>query len=171
MSNALFVFEGNIGQTPELLWQPGNEKSNGQSRPLLKFTAKYDRLVKTNNQEQPYEDKGGFWVNIDYWRNNAEEWAKLLQKGMRVRIEGQLRMDTWPDKNNPGQTQSGMALTASSISILPSRLESVVMKSRQSSRPSDASSPGYSQQSTHNSEHYGSEAFGGDDQYDEWGQS
>ncbi|XEV14900.1 hypothetical protein ACBZ90_18085 (plasmid) [Vibrio alginolyticus] len=60
MAKGHFIFDGNIGMTPELRWQPGNERSNGESRPLLKFNVKYDRLVKTNNPDQPYEDKGGF---------------------------------------------------------------------------------------------------------------
>lgn len=171
MSNSNFIFEGNIGQIPELRWQPGNDKSNGQSRPLLKFTAKYDRLVKTNNPDKPYEDKGGFWVNIDYWRNDAEELVKLLKTGMRVRVEGQLRIDTWPDKNNPSQTQSGMALTASSISILPSRIESVAMKPRQSARPTGQSSPVNHQSSPPSNAQYGGDDFVNEYSDDEWGQS
>lgn len=131
MAKGIFTFDGNIGMTPELRWQPGNERSNGEARPLLKFNVKYDRLVKTGNQEQPYEDKGGFWVGIDYWGRDAEQLSKILQKGMRVRIEGELRVDTWEDKNNPGQMVSGMALTASLITIMPHRIESVVLKQRQ----------------------------------------
>lgn len=132
MAKSVFIFDGNIGSTPELTFQPGNERSGGEQRPLLKLNVKYDRLVKTNNPEQPYEDKGGFWVSVDYWGRNGEELNKLLQKGMRVRIEGELRIDTWEDKNNPGEMVSGMALTASTISIMPQRLESVILKPRQS---------------------------------------
>lgn len=140
MAKGHFIFDGNIGMTPELRWQPGNERSNGESRPLLKFNVKYDRLVKTNNPDQPYEDKGGFWVSVDYWGRDAEQLSKVLQKGMRVRLEGELRIDTWDDKNNPGETVSGMALTASLISIMPHRLESVTLKTRQSS-PGENNAP------------------------------
>ncbi len=135
MAKSLFIFDGNIGNTPELTFQPANERSNGEQRPLLKLNVKYDRLVKTRNPDQPYEDKGGFWVSVDYWGRSGEDLNKLLQKGMRVRIEGELRMDFWEDKNNPGQMVSGMAVTASLISILPQRLESVALKSRQQYAP------------------------------------
>ncbi|GLO64011.1 hypothetical protein MACH09_45190 [Vibrio sp. MACH09] len=130
MAKGIFIFDGNIGAAPELTFQPGNERSEGKPRPLLKFNVKYDRLVKTNNQENPYEDKGGFWIMIDYWKNDSEALSKLLQKGMRVRIEGELRLDTWPDKEYPDQINSGMALTASLISIMPHRLQSVSLKER-----------------------------------------
>ena len=130
MAKSLFIFDGNIGMAPELRWQPGNEKSGGEARPLLKFNVKYDRLVKTQNPDQPYDDKGGFWVSIDYWGRDAEALSKLLQKGMRVRIEGELRQDTWPDKDNPSVMVSGMALTASLIAIMPQRVQSVTLKER-----------------------------------------
>jgi len=131
MARGIFIFDGNVGQVPELRWQPANERSEGQPRPLLKLTVKYDRLVKSNHPDRLYDDKGGFWVNVDYWKNNAEDVAKLLKKGMRIRVEGELRIDTWEDKNNPGQMQSGMALTAETITIVPSRIESIGMKSSQ----------------------------------------
>jgi single-strand DNA-binding protein len=131
MAKGLFIFDGNIGTTPELRYQPGNERSNGEARPLLKFSVKYDRLIKTQNPDQPYEDKGGFWVNVDYWGRDAETLNKLLQRGMRIRIEGELRMDEWEDKHNPGVMISGMAVTASLITIMPQRLASVELKTRQ----------------------------------------
>ncbi|MFA0044984.1 single-stranded DNA-binding protein, partial [Vibrio sp. 10N.261.51.A1] len=81
----------------------------------------------------PYEDKGGFWVDISYWGRDAEALSKLLQKGMRVRIEGELRIDTWEDKNNPGQIASGMALTASLITIMAQRVDAVLLKKPQQS--------------------------------------
>ena len=131
MAKGIFIFDGNIGMTPELRWQPANERSNGEARPLLKFNAKYDRLIKTHNPDQPYEDKGGFWVDISYWGRDADHLSKLLQKGMRVRVEGELRIDSWEDKNNPGQMVSGMALTASTISIMAQRVDAVLLKARQ----------------------------------------
>ncbi|MEZ8191728.1 single-stranded DNA-binding protein [Vibrio sp. 10N.222.54.A1] len=133
MAKGLFIFDGNIGMTPELRWQPANDRSNGEARPLLKFNVKYDRLIKTQDPERPYEDKGGFWVDISYWGRDAEALSKLLQKGMRVRIEGELRIDVWEDKNNPGQMTSGMALTASLITIMAQRVDAVLLKKPQQS--------------------------------------
>ncbi|MEZ9292440.1 hypothetical protein AB4251_18165 [Vibrio lentus] len=52
---------------------------------------------------------------------------------MRVRIEGELRLDTWEDRNNPGQIASGMALTASLISIMTQRVDAVLLKKPQQS--------------------------------------
>lgn len=131
MARGLFIFDGNIGVTPELRFQPANERSNGEPRPLLKFNVKYDRLVKTQDPEHPYEDKGGFWVSVDYWGRDGEALSKLLQKGMRVRIEGEPRLDIWEDKNNPGEMVSGMAVNASLITIMPQRIESVKLKPSQ----------------------------------------
>lgn len=131
MPKSLFIFSGNIGQTPQLKYQPGNERSSGQPRPLLSFTVKYDRLVKSQQLspqgQSIYEDKGGFWVRVDYWKRNGEQLSKLLAKGMQVQITGELRIDSWEDKDNPGQMLTGMAMTADSIAILPARIESVTM--------------------------------------------
>ncbi|GIU42965.1 hypothetical protein TUM4438_10780 [Shewanella sairae] len=131
MAKSSFTFTGNIGQQPKLTFQPANERSNGQQRPLLSFNVKYDRLVKSNEPGKNYEDKGGFWVRVDYWRNNAELLNKLLCKGMQVQITGELRMDSWPDAENPGQTLTGMAITADNIAIMPTRLQSITMAPRQ----------------------------------------
>ncbi|MEZ9292439.1 hypothetical protein AB4251_18170 [Vibrio lentus] len=54
MAKGLFIFDGNIGMTPELRWQSANDRSNGEDRPLLKFNVKYDRLIKTQDSERPY---------------------------------------------------------------------------------------------------------------------
>ncbi|WP_305815311.1 single-stranded DNA-binding protein, partial [Photobacterium leiognathi] len=78
-----------------------------------------------------FEDKGGFWVRVDYWKNNAEQLNRLLAKGMQVQVSGELRLDEWPDSDNPGQNLSGMALTAESIAILPARVQTITMQERQ----------------------------------------
>ena len=131
MAKSLFIFSGNIGQTPKLTFQPANERSQGQPRPLLTFTVKYDRLVKSLDPNKRFDEKGGFWVRVDYWKNNAEQLNRLLAKGMQVQITGELRLDEWPDSDNPGQNVSGMALTAESIAILPTRIQNVTMQERQ----------------------------------------
>ncbi|WP_305840173.1 single-stranded DNA-binding protein [Photobacterium leiognathi] len=131
MAKSIFVFSGNIGQTPKLTFQPANERSQGQPRPLLTFTVKYDRLVKSLDPNKRFEDKGGFWVRVDYWKNNAEQLNRLLAKGMQVQVSGELRLDEWPDSDNPGQNLSGMALTAESIAILPARVQTITMQERQ----------------------------------------
>ncbi|WP_231893348.1 hypothetical protein [Vibrio scophthalmi] len=39
-------------------------------------------------------------------------------------------MDSWPDKDNPSEMITGMALTASLITIMPQRVQSVILKER-----------------------------------------
>ena len=58
MARGIFTFDGNIGQTPEIRFQPGNERL-GQPRPLLKLT-KYDRLVKSNHPDRFMTIKADF---------------------------------------------------------------------------------------------------------------
>lgn len=140
MSKSNFSFTGNIGQTPKLTFQPANERSNGQPRPLLTFNVKYDRLVKSNDPVRNYEDKGGFWVRVSYWKNNAEQLNRLLQKGMQVHISGELRLEEWPDTEHPGQMLSGMAVTADTIAMMPARIQTVTMVARQNqAAPADQS--------------------------------
>ncbi len=45
-----------------------------------------------------YKDRGGFWCSVEWWHQDAQRFAELFAKGMRVTVEGRAIMDRWPDR-------------------------------------------------------------------------
>ncbi|QNM95478.1 single-stranded DNA-binding protein [Chitinimonas koreensis] len=122
MSN-IFFGTGNIGKAPELRYVP----VNGESRAVLNFSVYCDDYKRTAGGELEQTDKG-FWVRVGFWGPRAERAAKLLEKGSRVRVEGNLVQDRWQDEN--GAEQRGLTLEADDVFISMSRIESITWKPR-----------------------------------------
>lgn len=120
------VWEGNIGSAPEFKEFPNGNKD---PRRLCRLNVYFDNPVP---KDDGYEDRGGFWANVEIWHANAEQYASLYQKGMRVVVQGRAIMDTWT--NAEGEDQSALKVQASRVGILPHRIEQVVLG--QSSNPS-----------------------------------
>jgi single-strand DNA-binding protein len=115
-----FHGEGNIGSSPEFREFPhGNE----EPRRLLRLNVYFDNPVPKKNGE--YEDHGGFWAPVEVWHRDAERWASLYQKGMRVLVEGRLVRDDWQADDESLRTT--YKINARSVGILPYRLGNVVV--------------------------------------------
>ncbi|MDH4709710.1 single-stranded DNA-binding protein, partial [Pseudomonas aeruginosa] len=71
-------------------------------------------------------DRGGFWCSVEWWHQDAQRFAELFTKGMRVKVEGRAIMDRWPDKES-GEEVQALKVEASRISILPHRLAEVTL--------------------------------------------
>lgn len=113
-----FFGEGNIGSAPEY-----REFPNGNDEPsrLLRLNVYFDNPVP--KKDGTFEDRGGFWAPVELWHRDAERWATLYQKGMRVLVSGRMERDPWKDsEENPRETWH---INARSVGILPFRLESV----------------------------------------------
>ena len=112
------VWEGNIGSDPEYR---KIQKGNNEPRHLLRLNVYFDRSIRL--ADGSYEDRGGFWANVEWWHRDAESYSDLFQKGMRVLVDGVAVMDRWKDTN--GLEQAALKLEASRVAILPHRLVSV----------------------------------------------
>lgn len=112
-----FWGEGNIGTKPEF-----REFSNGNKEPkrLLRLNVYFDNPVPKGDGE--YEDRGGFWANVELWHKDAERYSELYSKSMRVVVIGRLVMDKWEDDS--GGECRAMKVQASRVGILPHRLQS-----------------------------------------------
>ena len=114
-----FTGEGNIGSVPEFHEFP---QGNEEPRRLLRLNVYFDNPVPIDDE---YEDRGGFWAPVECWHQDAERWASLYQKGMRVLVDGRVVRDEWTDKDdNPRET---FKVQARRISILPYRIERIAM--------------------------------------------
>ena len=122
-----FVGEGNIGSAPEFREFPND---NDEPRRLLRLNVYFDNPVPTKDG---FEDRGGYWAPVELWHREAEHWAELYQKGMRVLVEGRTVQDKWEDKDdNPQKT---FKIEARRVGILPYRIESVMLSPKQASDP------------------------------------
>src|SRR5215469_476294 len=51
------------------------------------------------------------FVDVQVWGTGAENFAKLVQKGQQILVEGSLRQDLWEDKQT-GQNRSKLFVKA-----------------------------------------------------------
>lgn len=122
-----FSGEGNIGSAPEFHEYPnGNE----EPRRVLRLNVYFDNPIPGKNGT--YDDKGGFWRPVDWWHRDAEHFATLFQKGMRVMVRGREERDDWTDDNEIARTT--YRINARSVGILPYRIESIGVTSKATER-------------------------------------
>ncbi|WP_248767875.1 single-stranded DNA-binding protein [Pseudomonas sp. MWU12-2345] len=126
-------WEGNIGSTPEF-----KEFQNGNKDPrrLLRINAYFDNSIPDG--KGGYEDRGGFWANVEWWHKDAEQYAKLFQKGMRVLVMGRAVMDRW---EKDGGEYEALKIQASRIAILPHRISEVSLAPPQNQNSQQPRSP------------------------------
>lgn len=86
-----FVREGNVGQAPELKKIPSNVEGQDEVS-LCSFSVRFDNQVKVDDG---YEDKGGFWMDVDIWGKPAENLHRVLKQGLRVLVVGHQIEETW----------------------------------------------------------------------------
>jgi len=113
------VWEGNVGNAAE---HRSFANGNKDPRHMLRLNVMFDNSIPDG--QGGYKDRGGFWANVEWWHQDAERFAALFQKGMRVVVIGRAIMDSWTDKQS-GQEVSALKVEASRIAILPHRIEHV----------------------------------------------
>lgn len=121
-----FDGEGNIGSPPEYKLVPGKE--GRPDRHLLKLNVYFDNRVPVGTgKDATFEDRGGFWLNIDWWHSKAASYADIFKKGMRIKAQGRLVLEQWEDK---GEDFEAFKLQAESITIHPHRIETVALQDK-----------------------------------------
>lgn len=121
-------WEGNIGSAPEFKEFPNGNKD---PRRLLRLNIYFDNSIPKSDGSG-YEDRGGLWANVELWHRDAEHYATLFQKGMRVLVQGRALMDRWA---KDGEDFEAIKVQASRVAILPHRVESVSLAPSQQSQP------------------------------------
>jgi single-strand DNA-binding protein len=115
-----FFGEGNIGSPPKVREFPnGNE----EPRRLLRLNVYFDNPVPKKGGE--YEDRGGFWAQVEWWHRDVGKWVALYQKGMRVMVEGRMVRDEWEDAD--ANKQVTFRIEALRVGILPHRIVAVTL--------------------------------------------
>ena len=78
---------GNLVQEPELHYTP-------QGTPVTNVSLGVNETYTLNNEKRTATT----FVDVQLWGAAAENFAKLVQKGQQILVEGALRQDTWEDK-------------------------------------------------------------------------
>jgi single-strand DNA-binding protein len=120
-----FVGVSNLGDKPKHKTVPIGD----EARDVLELRVYFDRPVPDG--EGNYNDKGGFWLNANLWGSRAKLLSELLDKGMRVRVEGTLIQETWEDRE--GEERSGMKLDLDNVALELVRVASIDMRPREGS--------------------------------------
>ena len=88
------VIIGRLTKDVELLETPGGT-------PLARLSVAVNRSYKNSDGEREAD-----FFNVTVWGNQAENCCKYLGKGRQVAIQGELRNDTYTDKNGDKRTST-----------------------------------------------------------------
>jgi len=104
------ILVGRLGKDPEIKSTP-----NGQT--VAKFTMATDERYTDRNGEKQERTE---WHNIVAWGKLAEICGQYLRKGKLVYIDGQIRTDSWDDKES-GQKRYRTEIIANQMQMLDRR--------------------------------------------------
>lgn len=92
-----------LGANPELKYVGDGESKQAVCEMRLRFlNSKQDKVTGEWSDD-------GFWAQVNLWGACAEPAAKLYSKGDRVVVvDGNMVMNSWPDKENEGQMATGL---------------------------------------------------------------
>lgn len=92
------IFTGNLGKDPEMSFTP-----NGNA------VTKFSLAVGQG------KDKPAMWLNVEAWKQLAEQCNSKLAKGTRIEIEGRLVQDQW---EKDGQKRYALKVVAQTVRLL-----------------------------------------------------
>src|SRR5450755_440526 len=94
------TFTGNLGRDPEMSFTP-----NGNA--VTKFSIAVGQG----------ENKPSMWLDVETWKQLAEECNAKLSKGARVQIDGRLAQESWEDKDS-GKKRYRYKVVAQGVRLL-----------------------------------------------------
>lgn len=116
-----FFGEGNLGLDPNLK----SVRRDGEDNDVVNLRIYFDRPVPDG--EGNFEDKKGFWLNVEVWGGRATHVARLCAKGSRVAVIGSLMDDSY---EKDGETITGVSVRARHVYLVPTaKLERVHYRS------------------------------------------
>ena len=100
------VIAGNLVKDPKRI-----ETQSGKT--LLKLCIANTRYFRRNGET----DKDTCFVDIDYWQNYPDKYVDSLVKGSPVLVSGNLKQESWDDKDT-GKPRSKLMVNAGKIESL-----------------------------------------------------
>lgn len=116
--------KGNLLQNPEQRWVPvaNDQKLITEIRIMENVYRRIgDELVEDKEKSRP--------VNVTVWSENlGKRCMELLRTGMRVRVDGELTVHPWTDKE--GKAQFDLQVSAEDVNLALNRVEGISMRQR-----------------------------------------
>ena len=106
------ILIGNLGRDPECTSLPGSGTR------VANFSLAVNDIYSGTDGERKEKTT---WVPCKAYGKVAEIVENNLHKGSRVALEGKLTVETWEDKQNPGQTKSQMKSIVDRIEFLSTK--------------------------------------------------
>lgn len=100
-----YKVSGNLTRDPETFAPQGSENT------CIKFTIANNDESKKKSDGSGYEDIPSYF-DVKYWTKNVQYWIQKLTKGVSVTIQGRLKQERWPDKNDSTKTLSRIMIIA-----------------------------------------------------------
>lgn len=122
---------GNLGENPVTRIA----LVKGEDKKVVEFNVMVARYRYDDDKKETVQ-VGGFWVKVNAWGGLGEHAARVLRKGMRVAVMGELVENFY--ENAEGK-QFGMQMNAEEFYLHPSRIKEVVMMPKRNA--ADTSSP------------------------------
>ena len=106
MSFNKVIFMGNLTRDPET-------RQAGSSS-VCAFGLASSRKYKTKDGEQREETT---FVDVEAWGRTGELVQQYMAKGRKVLVEGELKLDTWDDKDT-GAKRSKLSIRATTVTFV-----------------------------------------------------
>ena len=130
---ASIKISGNIGRDPELRFIRSNNSSNDENRAVCSFSVYQSNERKVASGD--YEDKGGFWVDVNVWGRDAEHQAKILKKGHAVTVTGNYYIDVWVDQDGGNRITHRVDADRNGVTMQLYKLTGVTVREAAQSAP------------------------------------
>lgn len=115
-----FSGSGYLGTKPEL------KVVGDEQRKVADMRVYFDKPV-LNTDTGEFTDQGGFWLDVSAWDHLAEDVVRLLTKGMRIKVAGSLKHNSWTDEQS-GEERSKFTLYATDVTAYLGKIARIELK-------------------------------------------
>lgn len=103
------ILIGRLTRDPELRYTPSQV-------PVTELGLAINRVMGGGQDGERREETT--FVDVTVWDRQAENCCQYLTKGQHAYVEGYLRLESWDDKNNPGQKRTKLSVVAQNVQFL-----------------------------------------------------
>ena len=114
----IFQGVGNLADAPSL---KNITAKKGKTMKAAEMRVFFDEYEKTGDGS--YAQSGGIWLPVTTYDHTAENCARLLCKGARVKVEG--RLTQFEAHDAAGNAITAFSVVASAVFLSPTRIDSV----------------------------------------------
>ncbi len=126
-----FTGKGNLADAPTLK----TVRVKGEDRKVAEMRVFFDEYSR--NEDGEFEQDGGLWLGVSIWGQRAEAAARLLRRGARVNVEGQLRSFLYTVEG-ASEKVPGFQVLADDISLSMSRIDSIKFSQKRQTESEEA---------------------------------